>query len=263
VDGAEVGTTTATGVGVVAVLAACCARRVASTTVESASASVSLDLEAVDGVESDEAVGEGWLVLPVVPPLAFDVVPGSALLASDGWLELAALLESLFAGGGGGALLLAAAALLLALLFEALLAGGGGWLSALFWDAGGGAGGKAAAELFGVFWLTRPAKRSLAGGVLARVSQAGAAWNAALAAAAESGVALTTGRPPTRNSPDRSARTGPSPVVGKVYIFQYLENWVGLIGTGFGPIFSARRQDLPLPLVHDRRVIASRQSGLY
>jgi hypothetical protein len=143
VEGTDVGTATATGV--VAVLAACCARRVASIAVEPVSVAVSLDFVSVDGVESDEAVDDDWLVLPVVAPFAFAVVPEPALLASDGWLEFAALLLELpLAGGGGGALLLAAAALLLALLFEALLAGGSGWLAALFWGCGGGGGGKVA-----------------------------------------------------------------------------------------------------------------------
>jgi len=136
------------------------------------------------------------------------------LLASDGWLAFAAFAESLLAGGGPGGLLLAGAALFWALLLLALLAGvflaggGGGALSALFC---GGGGGSAGVESPDVFWLTKPANRSLAGGVLARVSQAGAAWNAALAAAAVSWVALTTGRPPTEKlalqvSKDRAIR---------------------------------------------------------
>lgn len=106
----------------------------------------------------------------------------------------AALAEPSFAGGGFDELLLAGPALLLALLLLARLpdeffaVGGGGAESALFW---GGDGGGDAAKSRRVFWLTRPAKRSLAGGAPVRVS-AGAAWKAALAAAAESGVALTT-----------------------------------------------------------------------
>jgi hypothetical protein len=50
----------------------------------------------------------------------------------------------------------------------------------------------------GVFWLTRSPKKSFAVGWLARVSHDGAAWKAALAAAAESWVALTTGSSPAR-----------------------------------------------------------------
>lgn len=141
-------------------------------------------------------------MLAVVAPLVVAVVPESLLLASDGWLAFAAFTESSLPGGGPGGLLLAGAALfwellLLALLADARLAGGGGGaVSALFCVGGGG--GSDALELPDVFWLTKPAKRSLAGGVLPRVSQAGAAWNAALAAAAVSWVALTTGRPPTK-----------------------------------------------------------------
>jgi hypothetical protein len=105
------------------------------------------------------------------------------------------LAEPSFAGGGFDELLLAGPALLLALLLLARLpdeffaVGGGGAESALFW--GGDGGGDAAEESRRVFWWTRPAKRSLAGGAPVRVD-AGAAWKAALAAAAESGVALTT-----------------------------------------------------------------------
>src|ERR1700722_2046720 len=166
---------------------------VASTVVESAPVSESLDFESVVFVELDVVVDDDWLVpLPVVL-LVFGLVPESALLGSVGELALAALLESSFDGGG---LLLLVAALLLA---GELLSGGGGpaslLLFALLLFCGGGAGGCAAAESLGVFWLTRLPKRSLAGGVLARVSHEGAAWNAALAA---SGVALTTGRPPTK-----------------------------------------------------------------
>lgn len=178
---------------------------VASTVVESAPVSESLDFESVVFVESDVVVDDDWLVLLPVVPLVFGLVPESALLGSVGELALAALLESSFDGGGLGVLLAGAALLLLAaalLLAGELLAGGGGpaslLLFALLLFCGGGAGGCAAAESFGVFWLTRLPKRSLAGGVLARVSHEGAAWNAALAAAAASGVALTTGRPPTK-----------------------------------------------------------------
>ena len=143
------------------------------------------------------------MLLPVAP-LVF--VPESALLESFvGGLASAALLELSFDGGGLGVLLLAGAGLLLAraalLLAAELLSGGGGAASTLLFAllfCGGGAGGCGGAESFGVFWLTRLPKRSLAGGVLARVSHEGAAWNAALAAVAASGVALTTGRPPTK-----------------------------------------------------------------
>ncbi len=58
VEGADVEIATATGVGVVAVLAACCARMAASTAVESASVAESLDFVSVDGVESDEVVDD-------------------------------------------------------------------------------------------------------------------------------------------------------------------------------------------------------------
>src|ERR1700733_5908280 len=180
---------------------------VVSTVVESASVLESLDFESVVFVELDVVVDDDWLVpLPVVL-LVFGLVPESALLGSVGELALAALLESSFDGGGVGALLLLAGAALLLLVAALLLAGellsGGGGpasllLFALLLFCGGGAGGCAAAESLGVFWLTRLPKRSLAGGVLARVSHEGAAWNAALAAAAASGVALTTGRPPTK-----------------------------------------------------------------
>lgn len=155
-------------------------------------------------------------MLPTVAPLVVAAVAESPLLALDGWLAFAVFAESSLAGGGPGGLPLAGAALFWALLLLALLAGarladgGVGAESALFCGGGGGGGGGDAAELPDVFWLTNPAKRSLAGGVLPRVSQAGAAWNAALAAAAVSWVALTTGRPPTKNSHHKSARTGPS-----------------------------------------------------
>ena len=200
--GAVVGTATATGAGVVVALAACCARMGASNAVASLWSCASLDLPSVDCVESVEVVEGDWLLLPAVAPLVLAVVPEPALLASDGWLAFAALPEALFAGGGFGELL-AGAALLLALSLLARLAralfagGGGGTASALFWDGGGG-GGSADAESCGVLWLTKWPKRSLPGDVLARASHAGEAWNAAFAAAAVSGVALTTGRPPTK-----------------------------------------------------------------
>ena len=178
---------------------------VASTVVESAPVSESLDFESVVFVEAGVVVDDDWLVPLVVVPPVFAVVPESVLLGSVGELVFAALPESSFDGGGLGVLLLAGAGLLLAraalLLAAELLSGGGGAASTLLFAllfCGGGAGGCGGAESFGVFWLTRLPKRSLAGGVLARVSHEGAAWNAALAAAAASGVALTTGRPPTK-----------------------------------------------------------------
>jgi hypothetical protein len=178
---------------------------VASTAVVSASVSESLDFESVVFVESGVVVDDDWLVPLLVVPPVFAVVPESVLLGSVGELAFAALPESSFDGGGLGALLLAGAGLLLAraalLLAAELLSGGGGAASTLLFAllfCGGGAGGCGGAESLGVFWLTRLPKRSLADGVLARVSHEGAAWNAALAAAAASGVALTTGRPPTK-----------------------------------------------------------------
>src|SRR5580698_8195788 len=177
---------------------------VASTAVVSASVSESLDFEPVVFVEAGVVVDDDWLVPLLVVPPAFAVVPESVLLGSVGELAFAALPESSFDGGGLGVLLLAGAGLLLAraalLLAAELLSGGGGAASTLLFALlfCGGAGGCGGAESFGVFWLTRLPKRSLADGVLARVSHEGAAWNAALAAAAASGVALTTGRPPTK-----------------------------------------------------------------
>src|ERR1700733_12817090 len=147
---------------------------VASTAVVSASVSESLDFESVVFVESGVVVGDDWLVPLLVVPPGFAVVPESVLLGSVGELAFAALPESWFDGGGSSTLLFA-------LLF-----------------CGGGAGRCGGAESLGVFWLTRLPKRSLADGVLARVSHEGAAWNAALAAVAASGGALTTGRPPTK-----------------------------------------------------------------
>ena len=82
VTGADVGTATATGVG--AVFAACCARMVASTAAESASAPESLDFVSVVCVESDVVVEDNGPVLPDAEPLLLAVVLELALLASDG-----------------------------------------------------------------------------------------------------------------------------------------------------------------------------------
>src|ERR1700727_1804682 len=190
---------------------------VASTAVVSASVSESLDFESVVFVESGVVVDDDWLVPLLVVPPVFAVVPESVLLGSVGELAFAALPESSLAGGG---LLLARAALLLA---AELLSGGGGAASTLLFAllfCGGGAGGCGGAESLGVFWLTRLPKRSLADGVLARVSHEGAAWNAALAVAAASGVALTTGRPPTKELHTRGARTRPAMALINIKLFQ-------------------------------------------
>lgn len=82
--GADVGTATATGVGVVAVLAACCARRAASTAVASVSVAESLDFSSVVCVESDVVVEDDWLALSAEEPPALAVVLEPALLAGDG-----------------------------------------------------------------------------------------------------------------------------------------------------------------------------------
>jgi hypothetical protein len=55
---------------------------------------------------------------------------------------------------------------------------------------------------------------------LARVSHEGAAWNVALAAAAASAVALTTGWPPTKELIKGSARTGPAKASINTVLFQ-------------------------------------------
>lgn len=218
VVGVDVGTATATGVGVAGELPTCCARMVASTTVVSASASSSLDLWPPDfevlGVVV--AVVVDWLAaLAAAPlPLALAGLPALELeLASDDGPLLVAALESSLACAcacGAGALLSALAVLLSALFAGAASLVDGGEASASFcWGGDGGGGGGAAAESLGVFWLTRFPKRSFAGGALDRVSHDGAAWNAALAAAAASGVALSTGRSPAREFTKQSAKTGP------------------------------------------------------
>ncbi|MGA2054513.1 MAG: hypothetical protein ABSG88_04350 [Bradyrhizobium sp.] len=210
VAGVDVGTATATGVGVVGALPTCCARMVASTTVVSVSSPLDLwssGFEVLDVV----AVVVDWLVPLAVAPLPLALAGAVASeLSFDGGPSFAALLESPLAGGGGvgAALLLALLALLLALLAGAALSAAGGGASGPF--CAGGAGGDAAVESFCVFWLTKFPKRSFAGGVLDRVSQDGAAWNAALAAAAASWEALSTGRSPARELAKQSAKTGPS-----------------------------------------------------
>jgi hypothetical protein len=206
-------------------------------------------------------VDDDGLVLLLVAPLVF--VLESALLGSFVWLAFAALLESSFDGGRLGALLLAGAALLLAA--ELLSGEGGGPASALLFAllfCCGGAGGCGAVELFGVFWLTRFPKRSLADGVLARVSHEGAVWNAALAEAAASGVALTTGRPPTKELIRWSARTGPAKGPINMLLFQLLMAPPCFLEADLGPILSARRQVLPSQ-IRNAAMIASRACGLY
>lgn len=210
VVGVDVGTTTATGVGVVGELPTCCARMVASTAV--ASAASALDLWSPD-FESPcvvVAVVVDWLaplaVAPLLVPLAGAPEPEPA---SDDGALLAVLLESPLAGAcGAGVLLPALAALLLALFAGAGSPDDGGEAAASFCWGGGGGGGSAAEELLGVFWLTRFPKRSFAG-ALDRVSHDGAAWNEALAAAAASWVALSTGWSPAREFTKQSAKTGP------------------------------------------------------
>ncbi|WP_424173325.1 hypothetical protein, partial [Bradyrhizobium sp.] len=182
VVGVDVGTTTATGVGVVGELPTCCARMVASTAV--ASAASALDLWSPD-FESPcvvVAVVVDWLapfaVAPLPVPLAEAAEPEPA---SDDGVLLAVLLESPLAGAcGAGVLLPALAALLLTLFAGGASLDDGGEASASF-CCGGGGGGSAAEESLGVFWLTRFPKRSFAG-ALDRVSHDGAAWNEALAA---------------------------------------------------------------------------------
>lgn len=203
--GVDVGIAVATGVEVVDVLAVCWARTVASTAVVSPSASLSLDLS-----PSDFDVPDFDVVVPVVDwlfpfvavllPLALAEPDGSEFEFDDAPLLLAAS----FAGGGGELLL--ALALLLALLAGGALSAAGGGDESLLFCAGGGAGG-ADADSLGVFWLTRFPKRSFAGDEFWRVSQEGAAWNAALAVA--SWVTLSTGRTPARELVNQSARTGP------------------------------------------------------
>jgi hypothetical protein len=241
VAGVDVGTATATGVGVAGVLPTCWARMVASTAV--ASASSPLDFWSSGFVLPDVvAVVVDWPVPLAVTPLLLALAGSVALESSldDGPL-LAASLESLFACAcvcGAGALLPAPLAALLLPLFAgaALLSDdGGGAFASFCW---GGGGGGAAEESFGVFWLTRLPKRSFAGGVLERVSQDGAAWNAALAEAAASWVALSTGRSPAWELGKQSARTGPSKKYSYFNILKVHRAW-------FSPAFSARRQDLP------------------
>ena len=218
--GVDVEIAAAIGVGVVGALATCCTRMVGSTAAASLSAALALDLSPSDFEVPDFVVvvvpgEEDWLEPLADAPLllASAEADGSELELDDG-PPLAALLESLFAGGGGVLLLALAlplgpfAPLLASCAGGALLAAGGGGASALF--CAGGGGGGADADSFGVFWLTRFPKRSLADDELWRVSQEGAACNAALAVA--SWVTLSTGRTPGRNS--RSNQQGPGhPVV--------------------------------------------------
>ena len=207
VVGVDVGTATATGVGVVGALPTCCARMVASTTVASTSAPLDLWSSGF-GVPGVVAVVVDWLVPLATAPLSLAlagvVAPEWSL---DGDPLFATLLESSLAGGGVGALLLALLALLLALFAGVAVSVADGGASGPF--CAGGGGGGAAVESFCVFWLTRFPKRSFAGGELERVSHDGAAWNAALAVAAASWVALSTGRSPARELAKQSARTGP------------------------------------------------------
>ena len=93
VAGVDVGTATATGVGVVDELPTCCARMVASTTVASASASSPLDLWSPDfevpGVVV--AVVVDWLAAFAAAPLPLVLAGSSAAeLASDDGPLLAA-----------------------------------------------------------------------------------------------------------------------------------------------------------------------------
>lgn len=199
VVGVDVGTATATGVGGVGELPICCVRMVASTA--AASASSPLDLWSPDFEVSGVVVVVVVDWLAAFAPLALAGAPEPELASGDDPL-LALLVESLFVCACGAALLPALAALLLALFAGA--AGAGGAFASLCW---GGAG--AALGSLGVFRLTRFPKRSFAGGALDRVSPDGAAWNAALAAAAASGVALSTGRSPAREFTKQSAKTGP------------------------------------------------------
>jgi hypothetical protein len=151
------------------------------------------------------AVVVDWLAvfapLPLGLALAASPVPEPELASDDGAL-LAVPLESLLACACacGAEALLPALALLLALFAGAALSDDGGEAFASFCrgGGGGGGGGGVAEGSLGVFWLTRFPKRSFAGGALDRVSHDGAAWKAALAAAAASGVALSTGRSPAR-----------------------------------------------------------------
>lgn len=204
--GVDVGIAVATGVGVIDVLAVCWARMVASTAV--ASPFLSLDLSPSDFDVPDFAVVVpvvDWLfpLVAVLLPLASAGPDGSEFEFDDAPLLLAAS----FAGGGGGGELLLALALLLALLAGGALSAAGGGDESLLFCAGAGGGGGADADSFGVFWWTRSPKRSFAGDELWRVSQEGAAWNAALAVA--SWVTLSTGRTPARELVKQSARTGP------------------------------------------------------
>ena len=158
--GADVGTATATGVGVVAVLAACCARRAASTAVASVSVAESLDFASVVCVESVVVVEDDWLALSAEEPLALAVVLEPAPLASataDCYLPL--LPESSFAGGGFDELLLAGARIVIGVTVVGAAArrilrrGGGGADRAVLRRRRG-----RRRESLRVFWPTRPAK---------------------------------------------------------------------------------------------------------
>jgi hypothetical protein len=204
------------------------------------------------------AVVVDWPVPLAVTPLLLALAGSVALESSldDGPL-LAASLESLFACAcvcGAGALLPAPLAALLLPLFAgaALLSDdGGGAFASFCW---GGGGGGAAEESFGVFWLTRLPKRSFAGGVLERVSQDGAAWNAALAEAAASWVALSTGRSPAWElgetiSKDRAIR--------KMQLFQYLKSSSGVVQPSF--FCPAARFAVPAPRSWSRDCFARKR----
>jgi hypothetical protein len=184
--------------------------------------------------------------------------PVASELSFDGGPSFAALLEASLAGGGAGALLLALLALLLALLAGAALSAAGGGASGPF--CAGRGGGGAAVESFCVFWLTRSPKRSFAGGVLDRVSQDGAAWNAALAEAAASWVALSTGRSPARELVKQSAKTGPFRSSLK---YAYISIGYNFDRSPLGPLSAPSFLPGGKICRSKRAVIASRASGLY
>jgi hypothetical protein len=257
----DVGTATATGVGVVGALPACCARMVASTPVASASSSLDLWPSEFEVLDVAVVVVVDWLVPLAAAPLLLALAGGGAseLSLLDGGPSLAALLESLLACGVG-ALLLALLALLLALFAGAALSAAGGGVSAPF-CAGGGGGGAAVAS-FGVFWLTRSPKRSFASGALDRVGRDGAAWNAALAAA--SWVALSTGRPPARELAKQSAKTGPFCCAFEYIIISnsYIFGWAPL-GPSSAPSFLPGGKICRFRFAAPLAVIASREYGLY
>ena len=252
VDGGA--TATATGVGVVASRPTCWTRRtVGSTPVGSADACASsgfcpVDLAAVE--EDDEVVSVDWLVLPLAWPHALALLAPLLAALFDGSLPPAVLLESALVGG-------AEALLLLAGEYWA----GGRETGGAAWEAGGaggagggGAGGRGWSP--GVFWWTSDLKMSFAADASGRVSQEGAAWNAALAAT--SGGTLTTGRSPVGTG-FWSARTGPLRPSVNSSIFQSLNEMFGTWVRRENAVFSAQRQVLPPP----GAVIASREYGLY